>query len=210
MTEHDIAKALEVWSLQSTLDFSILMGFFAFGLSLIGPYGAAVAKRLTLRVSIEIWDALLVIMVDLALTISVLLGFVVLNPDVMADIKMAVPFVPLATVLFAYALVMRIFRGGHQPGTAMFRTANWFMAGGALLNIIGYTMVMEAPSGEYLALHPSAFWTGVKTHLRSNASPAGLELAWLTFWICFPLLIAAFAWAFGSVINKTPERESDA
>ncbi|MCK5797779.1 MAG: hypothetical protein KAI47_11375 [Deltaproteobacteria bacterium] len=32
------------------------------------------------------------------------MGFVMLNPEVMADIKVAIPFVPVATLLFAAAL----------------------------------------------------------------------------------------------------------
>lgn len=209
MTGHDIAKALEAWSLQSTLDFAILMGFFAFGLSLIRSYGEAVSRKLSLRVSIEIWDALLVIGVDFALTLTVLLGFVVLNPDVMADIKMAVPFVPLAIVFFAFALVVRLFRGGHEPGTRAHSVAHWLMAAGVTLNVVGYTMVMEAASSEYLALHPSPFWVWVKTHLRSNAAPGGLEIAWLSFWICFPLLIAAFVWGMSmAAAGKTNAADS--
>ena len=38
-----------------------------------------------------------------------------------------------------------------------------------LINIIGFSIVMDAPSSEYLALHPSPFWAFVKTHLRFSA-----------------------------------------
>ena len=32
MTEHTIAKALEVWSLQNLVSFSVILGFLALGL----------------------------------------------------------------------------------------------------------------------------------------------------------------------------------
>ena len=60
---------------------------------------------------------------------------------------------------------------------------------------------MEAPGGEYLAIHPSAFWTFIKTHLRSNAAPHGLEIAQLTFYICFPILIVVFIWGFAKALS---------
>ena len=113
----------------------------------------------------------------------------------MADIKMAVPFCQVATVLFAFALVLRLFHGGHERGSPNFAHALKLMWAGNILNVLGFTVIMEAPSGEYLTSHPSPFWTYIKTHLRSNADPAGLELSQLTFYICFPLLVAIAIWA---------------
>lgn len=196
MSSHEIAKALELWSLQTTADVSIIMALVALGLALIRRYVQQTAERLTLRVSVEIWDTASVMLTDLILAIAVLMGFIVLNPDIMADIKIAVPFVPLATVLLALALVLRLFHGGHRPGSATGQAALWCMGGAALLDIVGYTLVMEAPSSEYLELHPSPFWIWVKTHLRSNALPHGLELAHTTFLVCFSLLLLVLVWGF--------------
>jgi hypothetical protein len=78
-----------------------------------------------------------------------------------------------------------------------------------LLNIIGYTFVMEAPSSEFLAIHPNTFWTFVKLHLRSNANPAGLELAQTTFYITFPLLMAVFIWAFAKGLSLLKNDEKN-
>jgi len=205
LTSHDIAKALEVWSLQTTAGISVILGLLALGLALIRRYVQQTAQQLTLRVSVEIWDVVSVVLTDLMLSLAVLLGFIVLNPDIMADIKIAVPFLPLATVLLAAALVIRLFHGGHVPGTRASLAALWFMGGAALLNIVGYTLVMEAPSGEYLALHPSPFWSWIKTHLRSNASPHGLELAQVTFIVCFALLMLVLVWGF--VVGMRHQRE---
>ena len=209
MDEHAVAKALEVWTLQNLLNISIMLGILACGLALVQSYYRAIEKHLTLRVSIEIWRAMTVVLVDVLLVCVVLVGYLTLNPDIMADIKMAVPFYPIAALLFAAALVTRLFHGGHEAGSPCYFTALWLMAAANAVNVVGFTFVAEAPSGEYLETHPSPFWTYVKTHLRSNADPAGLELTQITFYICFPLLMLILAWGFASAlgqIRKTVEK----
>ncbi len=70
----------------------------------------------------ELWNLLTVLLADLMLVMVFLVGYIVLNPDIMADIKMAVPFYPIATLLFIAALVLRLFKGGHEVGSTNF---NW-------------------------------------------------------------------------------------
>jgi hypothetical protein len=203
---HDISKGLEVWTLQTLLNVSILMGLMAMGFSLVQSYYEAVQKHLTLRVSIEIWNIFTVIIVDFLLLVVVAVGFMILNPDIMADIKVAVPFIPVATILFAVALIIRLFYGGHHVKGKSFMVALWFTFVANMINIIGFSLVMEAPSGEYLAVHPSAFWTFVKSYLRSNADPHGLEIAQITFYICFPILIGIFIWGFVVALRQLKQQ----
>ncbi len=199
---HEISKALEVWTLQTLLNISIILGIVSLGLTIVQPYYKALRENLTLRVSIEIWNIFTVLIVDIFLVIVVAVGFIILNPDIMADIKVAVPFIPIATILFAVALLLRLFYDGHKPAGKNFLKALWVMFIANLINIIGFSFIMEAPGGEYLDSHPSAFWTYVKTHLRSNADPHGLELAQITFYICFPILLAVFIWGFVKAVNS--------
>jgi len=194
MTAHDIEKALEVWTLQNLLNLSILLGLLATALALSGGYFRTLEKHLTLRVSQEAWRLGNVVMVDILLGAVVLIGYVVLNPDIMADIKMGVPFCPIATVLFAVALVLRLFYGGQDPASPNHLRSLKLMVAACVANVIGFTFVMEAASDEFLAHHPSGFWTFVKTQFRSNADPAGLDLAWITYNICFPILVAIAIW----------------
>ncbi len=196
MDEHVISKALEIWSLQTLLDISIILGIFAMGLIIIQNYYSSLEKFLTLRVSVEVWKLLTTLLADVLLAIIVIVGFLVLNPDIMADIKMAVPFVPLATLLFAVALLFRLFYGGHKPESKNFKLAVWFVFIANLSNIVGFSLIMEAPGKEYLEIHPSPFWTYLKTHFISNSIPAGIELAQYTFYLIFPLLILVFVWGF--------------
>jgi vacuolar-type H+-ATPase subunit I/STV1 len=206
MTTHDIEKALEIWTLQNLLNFSIILGILALGLALMQQYYRSVGKHLSLRVSIEIWRMLTTMFVDIALIIIVLVGYTVLNPDIMADIKIAIPFVPFATILFTIALVLRIFHGGHQVANPNFLRSVWLMFAANCVNIIGFTMIMEAPSSEYLTEHPSAFWLLLKTTLRSNAN---LELSQTTFYIFFPIMTLVFLWGFRSAIRQLKEGEGE-
>ncbi|NOY22669.1 MAG: hypothetical protein GXO70_04035 [Acidobacteria bacterium] len=208
MGEHVIAKGLEVWTLQTLVNVSIMLGFFTLGLSIAQAYFASLRQRLTLRVSIELWDVFLTLLTDLLLVVVVLIGFLVLNPDIMADIKIAVPFVPLGTLLFAVALVIRLFYDGHNVESPRFRPALLLMFTAAFIQAIGFSLIMEAPGTEYLGLHPSTFWDFVKTHFRSNALPHGLELAQWTFSLIFPALMLVFAWGFVRALKQLPPTSS--
>lgn len=206
MTAHDVAKALEVWTLQNLYNVTIMLGILALGVAPVQPYLDALEKKLTLRVSTELWAIFTVAVVDILLVIVVLVGFMVLNPDIMADIKIAIPFGPLATVLFAAALMLRLFHGGHEPASRPFMNALWLMFAANVVAVIGFTFVMEAPAGEYLATHPSPFWTFLKTRLRSNAN---LELAQWTFLVLFPALMLVFAWGFRSGLRSLASRREE-
>jgi hypothetical protein len=202
MTEHDIVKALEIWTLQNLMNISILLGMLALGLALVQGYYRSLERWLTLRLSVELWRLTTVALVDIILAAVVLAGLLVLNPDIMADIKMAVPFYPIATVLFGAALVLRLFHGGHEVRTKNFTRALYLMFSASLINIAGYTFVAEAASEEYLAKHPSPAWDYLKDHFRSNADPFGLELSQATFYVCFPLLVAVLVWGFLSAVRQ--------
>jgi hypothetical protein len=63
MSQHDVVKAVEVWTLQNLLNISIMLGILASGLALVQGYYRSVEKQLTLRVSIELWRGLTVVLV---------------------------------------------------------------------------------------------------------------------------------------------------
>lgn len=202
MNEHEIAKGLEVWILQNLLNASILMGILASGLLLAQGYYRELNKHLNLRVSRELWNLLTILLADLMLVVMFLVGYVVLNPDIMADVKMAVPFYPIATLLFTAALVLRLFKGGHEVGSPTFIWSLRLTLAANAINMLGFTFVAEAASDEYLAHHASPFWTYLKTHFRSNADPIGLEMAQVTFLVCFPILLLIGAWGVRSALAR--------
>ncbi|MFQ6037793.1 MAG: hypothetical protein ACE5LV_04165 [Candidatus Aminicenantales bacterium] len=146
----------------------------------------------------EIWNVVTILLVDVFLVVVVIVGYMVLNPDIMADIKMALPFVPTATILFAIALILRLFHGGHNIDHPNHLRSTWILFIANVIHILGFTLVMEAPSGAYLEKHPSEFWTFLKTQLRSNAN---LELSQITFLVCFPIFLLVLLWGFFSAIK---------
>ena len=204
MNESVITKALEIWTLQNLLNLSITLGILATGLAMLQNYYDAMEQRLSLRVSIELWRVFTVLLVDVLLALAVLIGYLMLNPDIMSDAKMAIPFFPAATILFAVALVLRLFHGGHQAASTNHRRSLYLMLAGSLVNILGFTLVMEGASPEYLESRPldAGFWEFLRTYLRSNADPHGILLSQLVFYVCFPILLAVLAWGVRSGLKQ--------
>jgi len=190
---HGLGKALEVWTLQNLCDAAILAGFVALGLLAGRAYLERLKSRLTLRVAIEAWESFTDLAVDALLAGIALVALLVTNMDVMADIKIGLPFVPLGFLMMTVALVVRLFHGGSVVGSRAWAVALVVLVLGCLANWFGFTFVMEGAGDEYVELHPStaAFWQGLD-HLRSNKNP---DLAMATFVWAGPGLLLVFVWA---------------
>jgi hypothetical protein len=180
-------KALEIWTAQTLCDVGILLSIVSLLLHIGRPYFERVLGRLTLRVAADLWWLIYVVLRDGTLFVAVLLGFWGLNLDLMADIKIGLPFVPLGTVALAAALLFKVFSNSEDV-TRSYRMASALVLLGTLLNTIGYVFVMEAPGEEYAAAK-SRFWQTLVSW-RSNANP---ELATITFYIATSLLVALLA-----------------
>ena len=175
-------KSLEIWTAQTLCDIGIVLSILSFLLHIGRPYFERILGRLTLRVAADLWWLVYVMLRDGSLLFALLFGFLNLNLDLMADIKIGLPFVPLGTVTLAIALVLKVFRNSEDINKTSRLTTIWVSVG-ALLNTIGYVLVMEAPGDEYRAAQ-TLFWQAMKS-LRSNANP---ELATVTFYLAFLLL----------------------
>ncbi len=171
-----IAKDLEVWTAQTLCDTGILLSLVAWALHLGRPYFERILSRLTLRVASDLWWMLYVIARDGALFVATLLGFFTLNLDLMADIKIGLPFVPLGTVALFAAMLTKVFCNAEDVNRAHLRMFH-LVTLGALLNGVGYVLVMESPGSEYAASR-TATWAFLDS-LRSNKNPA---LATWTFY----------------------------
>ncbi len=169
-------KALEIWTAQTICDIGILLSLMSFLLHIGRPYFERILGRLTLRMAGDFWWLIYIVLRDATLFIAVLFGFWSLNLDLMADIKIALPFVPFGTVALAAALWLKAF-GNAEDLNRRYRAVAALVGVGTLLNTIGYVLVMEAPGGEYrVATH--MFWKTMLS-LRSNVNP---ELATATFY----------------------------
>src|SRR5574337_204440 len=177
-------KSLEIWTAQTICDVGILLSIISFLLHIGRPYFDRIIGRFTLRVAADLWWIVYIILRDGTLFISVLFGFLNLNLDLMADVKIGLPFVPLGTVALAAALSIKIFRNTEDINKS-FRISTYLVMLGAFLNTIGYVLVMEAPGDEY-AIAKTTFWETMRSW-RSNSNP---ELATITFYIAFALLLS--------------------
>jgi hypothetical protein len=173
-------KALEIWTAQTICDVGILLSVVAWFLVLARPYFARVRDGLPLKIAAEMWWMWYVIARDGTLFTAFLAGLWTLNLDLMADIKIGLPFVPIGTVLLGAALGLKVAR----PGTDDSRLIATIVGIAAWLNLFGYVFVMEGPGKEYAsASHP--FWTTLHGW-RSNLNPG---LSTWTFWMAFATLV---------------------
>ncbi|MGC8898297.1 MAG: hypothetical protein ACP5ON_08710 [Bacteroidota bacterium] len=177
-------KSLEIWTAQTICDVGILLSVVSFLLHIGRPYFERILSRFTLRVAADLWWMVYIVLRDGTLFVAVLFGFLNLNLDLMADIKVGLPFVPLGTVALSVALLVKVFRNTEDVNKS-FRISTYWVSSGALLNTIGYVLVMEAPGTEY-AVAKTAFWQVMRSW-RSNENP---QLAAVTFYATFLMLIA--------------------
>ncbi len=182
-------KALEVWTAQTICNVGILLSILSFLLHIGRPYFERILGRMTLRVAADLWWLVYVVLRDGSLLFAVLFGFLNLNLDLMADIKIGLPFVPLGTVALSVALVFKVSRNTEDVNVS-FRFSAYWVSVGAALNSIGYVLVMEAPGDEYEVAR-TAFWQVLKSW-RSNANP---ELATITFVVTIVLLASVGVYA---------------
>ena len=179
-------KALEIWTAQTILNLGILFSIISALLHIGRPYFERILSRMTLRVAADVWWLLYIIIKDGLLLISVLLIFLNMNLDLMADIKIGLPFVPLGMMLLIISLIIKVFRNTEDINK-LSRINNYIISAGALLNMLGYILVMEAPGDEYAASQQS-FWILMKSW-RSNINPL---LSTIVFYVTFAILIITF------------------
>ena len=193
-----IAKSLELWTAQTICDVAILLTWFSFALHIGRPYFDRVMGRLSLRVAADLWWLAYVVMRDGSLFAAALLGLLGLNLDLMADIKIGLPFVPLATVSTTAALLVKV----HWNTDGRNRAAQWtlgLVGTSALLNTLGYVLVMEAPGDEYAAAQ-TPFWQLMKSW-RSNLNPG---LSTWTFYVSGGLLAVLVGLALVKTLRDKP------
>ena len=178
-------KDLELWTLLTLADFSVVMLVLGFVLHLAQDYYDRTLAEFRLRLSGEHWGLVFLAVRDGSLFLAFALGLLFINPDIMADIKLAVPFMPLGTAVLGWALIVKVSTDirASRKAARLFLT---LLGAAVVLQFFGYTFVMEAAPAEW-SQHAGGFWN-VLRGMRSNENPA---LAMATFYICFPLILSA-------------------
>ena len=197
-------KALEVWSAQTLLDIGILFSIISALLHIGRPYFERILSRMTLRVAADLWWLVYVVLRDGLLFFAVLFIFLNVNLDLMADIKVGLPFVPMGMIILIIALIIKVFRN-TEDFNKFAKINNYLIASGAFLNMLGYILVMESPGEEYEAAK-QPIWIFLDS-LKSNHNP---WLATVVFYMTFILLtgifivtIYLFAKHYGKKENKS-------
>ena len=184
LAEETVTKALEVWTLQNLADITIVLTILAFLIHIGRPYALRILNRFTLRVAADIWWLIYVISRDGSILLSVVFGLMFINLDIMQDIKIAVPFFPFAVLLMAIVLLIKLATDvDNNP--RMFRVVTFLLGLAALLNFVGFTLVMEAASPVWMKELNQPFWASLRA-LRSNLNP---HLSMVSFYITFPALL---------------------
>jgi len=184
LAEETVTKALEVWTLQNLADITIVLTILAFLIHIGRPYALRILNRFTLRVAADIWWLTYVISRDGSILLSVVFGLMFINLDIMQDIKIAVPFFPFAVLLMAIVLLIKLATDvDNNP--RMFRVVTFLLGLAALLNFVGFTLVMEAASPVWMKQLNQPFWASLRA-LRSNLNP---HLSMVSFYITFPALL---------------------
>jgi len=191
-----LEKALEAFSAQSLCDLGIFLSIFSFMLHLGRPTADRAFAGAVPKLAGAMTSGLYTVLEDGSLVLAVLAGFFHLNLDLMADIKIGLPFIPLGTVVLAWALLGKLQgRGPARPAHARRR-----VAAGALLDPLGYVLRVEAPGSEYTT--PGPGFPGSPRALRSNQNP---ELSILCFYVCFSALLALAAVGTYRVFRDAPD-----
>ena len=193
--EHGINKALEVWSIQSLCDIAIMLTFVILALVVGRAYLENIRNRFTLRITAEVLDIGSDLLIDVWLGFVTLVGLFIINPDIMSDIKVGLPWVPLAMVLTAAALVVRVWHGGRQPGSSAWWVVFVLLATACVSNWFGFTFVMEAAGEEYLKPNEPSIWLLLQ-QMRSDFNPS---LAMTTFLWANPAMVLILAW--GAIVG---------
>ncbi len=179
-------KALEICTAQTFCGIGILLSIISLLLHIGRPCFERILSRLSLRVAADLWWLAYVVLRDGTLFCAMVIGLWHLNLNLMADIKVGLPFVPFGTVALACALASKVFRNAEDLNGSH-RWVTLCVLAGALLNTLGYALVMEASDGEYPAAN-TPFWQTMVSW-RSNKNP---EFATVVFYIT-GILLAALA-----------------
>ncbi len=184
LAEETVSKSLEIWSLMSFFELSLILLFIGFLMHVGKLYYERMLNNFKIKLSGENFGIVYILVRDLSLFASFGIGVLLLNPDIFSDIKLALPFIPLGTIFLGLALYLKL-RFNVETG----EKRNLFLGLltiSIVFNYFGFVFVMESAPEEWINTGKAGnFWLFLR-NLRSNLNP---DLSMWTFYICFPILI---------------------
>jgi hypothetical protein len=207
---------------EATIALAVGMMFIgAFSLQIARNYFLRTLDKFTLRLGADIWWLAYIMIRDGLMFGALLLGFELFFVGTYGDYAIAVPFMPLAIVLIAAVLVVKLVRDPDED-EKMNRVVSTLTAAATFFYVFGILMVTESIAGYgsagYLATASGAIttasggsdiWTVV---YNAFSSTVNTQLAVLTFYVCFTALSAFAGYAFLYVTkpNLLPFRKAPA
>ena len=177
----------------------------AFSLQIARNYFLRTLDKFTLRLGADIWWLAYIMIRDGLMFGALLLGFELFFVGTYGDYPIAVPFMPLAIVLTAAVLVIKLVRDPDEEEN-MNRLVSTLIAAATFFYVFGILMVTESIAGYgnagYLvnsagaittATGGSDIWTII---YNAFSSTVNTDLAVWTFYVCFTALSAFAAYAF--------------
>ena len=219
----DIATGVGIFT-EATIGLMVGILFIgAFSLQIARNYFLRTLDKFTLRLGADIWWLAYIMIRDGLMFGSLLLGFELFFVGTYGDYPIAVPFMPLAIVLVAAVLVIKLVRDPDE-NEMWNRAVSTLIAAATFFYVFGILMVTESIAGYgnagYLVTSTGAIttatggsdiWTVVYNLFSSTVNP---QLAVWTFYVCFTALAAFAAFAFLYVtkpdllpFRKAPKKE---
>lgn len=177
----------------------------AFSLQIARNYFLRTLDKFTLRLGADIWWLAYIMIRDGLMFGALLLGFELFFVGTYGDYAIAVPFMPLAIVLTAAVLVIKLVRDPDEEEKAN-RLVSTLIAAATFFYVFGILMVTESIAGYgnagYLVTSTGAIttatggsdiWTVI---YNAFSSTVNTQLAVVTFYVCFTALSAFAAYAF--------------
>jgi hypothetical protein len=180
-----ISKSLELWTITSMFDLSLVLLFIGLILHFAGGYYRESLKNYKIRVSKENWSILFFLIRDFSLFASFGISILLINPDMFDDVKMPLPFFPIGVIFLGIALIYKI-KGGLTENPKALKMFNLFLILAAVVQYIGFVFVMETVPVDWVKEGIAGnFWLKLNI-LKSNLNP---ELSKWTFYLTFPILV---------------------
>ncbi len=222
----DIATGVGIFT-EATIGLMVGILFIgAFSLQIARNYFLRTLDKFTLRLGADIWWLAYIMIRDGLMFGALLLGFELFFVGTYGDYQIAVPFMPLAIVLTAAVLVIKLVRDPDEEEKTN-RVVSTLIAVATFLYVFGVLMVTETIAGYgnagYIVTSTGAIttasggsdiWT-ITYNLFS--STVNTQLAIWTFYVCFTALSAFAAYAFIYVtkpdllpFRKAPEKKAEA
>ena len=201
----DIATGVGIFT-EATIGLMVGILFIgAFSLQIARNYFLRTLDKFTLRLGADIWWLAYIMIRDGLMFGGLLLGFELFFVGTYGDYPIAVPFMPLAIVLVAAVLVIKLVRDPDEEEKTN-RVVSTLIAAATFFYVFGILMVTESIAGYgnagYLvtasgaittATGGSDIWTLVYNLFSSTVNT---QLAVWTFYVCFTTLAAFAAYAF--------------